>query len=375
MATTKLEDTALKVFQLACTSAREQVTQGISNGITSQEIISRAQDIWKALQQARIFVVKPEDWESIYDASDKYTCALNNLEQNPFTEKLTEESDARNFTGAKRLISYFLENSCTIPFPSKLPFNSIFVCFGDEVSLSWFQAHMRVGMSAIDANAIIGMLLYGFLLYTSCDGDQIYDVIYIKTEEEKSSGTAFFQSYDSRNSTQLDGPWIQPTSLNPWTLPILVEAINDKEKLTLEVPGLAAKMARKAFLKRHPGFLPVPMPFYTVKTKDGFVEGCVAKLPHPGRSLEWSHRWDVRGHDCVRVQLGTLPLDPRIEKKLKKRNYRIYTETVAQDDLELLMRRGVVRRPDEWVAVLTYHRDAHIKGPEGKPYVPAVRVL
>ncbi len=272
------------------------------------------------------------------------------------------------------MISIYREGSCAIPFPERLPFDSVFVSFGDGLGLTELQASMRVRPSTLEEYNVIGVSLHGFLLFHAGDTSEAYSVVSLKTSKE-TSGTAFIQVFNSADTDHADGPWSQPMSLDPWTVPMIIQAINDKKNLTMEVPGLAAKMARKAFLKRSPGALPVPMPYYTVKLKDGFAEDCVSALPRPGRSLEWSHRWDVRGHDCIRVQLGTLPLDSRIEKKLKKRNYRIYTETIAQDDFEVLAKRGVVRRPDEWVAVLTYHKEAYIKGSEKLPYVPAVRVL
>jgi hypothetical protein len=95
-----------------------------------------------------------------------------------------------------------------------------------------------------------------------------------------------------------------------------------------------------------------------------------------GRSIEWSHRWDVRGHECVRIERGQMPASPKDVENLKKRGYRIYEgmSLLADDAVRLLVRGIRVPGPGEWIAVLSYWRDSFVKGPEEKPYVPAARV-
>ncbi len=122
--------------------------------------------------------------------------------------------------------------------------------------------------------------------------------------------------------------------------------------------------------------LPIPMPYYKVTLQDSYAEEAVRRFPHVGRSISYSHRWDVRGHDCVRVAKGKLPLSPEIAVRLKKRGYAIYDiQPIATDHYDILQKRGIRRDPDEWIAVLVYRRDAYVKGPEGAPYVPATRIL
>jgi hypothetical protein len=67
---------------------------------------------------------------------------------------------------------------------------------------------------------------------------------------------------------------------------------------------------------------------------------------------------------------------PEDAAKLKKREYKVYDGRVTDaDDQARLLKRGIRGPgPDEWIAVLSYWRDAFVKGPEGKPYVPAARV-
>jgi hypothetical protein len=71
-----------------------------------------------------------------------------------------------------------------------------------------------------------------------------------------------------------------------------------------------------------------------------------------------------------------MPLPLKIEKILKKRNYRIYTTNpLTGEDRERIERRGIRLQADEWVAILNYWQNAHIKGPAEKPYVPALRTM
>jgi hypothetical protein len=174
------------------------------------------------------------------------------------------------------------------------------------------------------------------------------------------------------------GEWMQPMTNDPWIISMLVKSINDhKQIVQAHPPSLSSRMARKDASKRRKELLPLPAPYYVVDLKDEFIS-----LPFPGaarrvsgHAIEWSHRWDVRGHECIRVERGLMPADAKEVGKLKKRGYRLYEGTeISADDAARLGKRGVrAPAPREWIAVLSYWRDAYQKGPETKPYVPAAR--
>jgi len=366
------EETVASYFE-ACESARSQSKRAVGiDGITWKEATENARRVWALLSQARVFAFDPMQYAKFYHLADVHTCELAGFGWNEVTTS-TEE--------ARHLYSVYRDTAEKIPFPEKIPFDAVFIGFGKHLALSALQASMRITDETIRGMGVRSAQLYGFVLGTMGDVKEAYAVV--KMEGRAVNGVGFVVTYTNDRSIpgygRDDWPcdWLQPANLDPWVIPLMVEAINEKKHLTLEHPGLGVKMSRKAIMKRSTaGMLPLPMPYYVVTLKDSFAEEAVRKLAGPGRSLTYSHRFDVRGHDCVRVAKGKLPLDREIGAKLRKRGYVIYDiQPIAQEHFEILQKRGIRREPDEWIAVLVYHREAYIKGPEGAPYIPATRVL
>jgi hypothetical protein len=92
-------------------------------------------------------------------------------------------------------------------------------------------------------------------------------------------------------------------------------------------------------------------------------------------SREYSHRWDVRAHERVRIRRGPLPLAADVRMDLHRKGYRIFEggELDAETRAKIEKRRVRGKSSDEWVAVLSSWVDEHVKGPESAPYVPGVR--
>jgi hypothetical protein len=111
-------------------------------------------------------------------------------------------------------------------------------------------------------------------------------------------------------------------------------------------------------------------------------------------------RHDVRAHDVVYVKRGKLPLSKADAARLRcygstkvnkllvsklseafdasNRRYKVWTDEQPDEETRYYLRaRGHSdRRADaEWLAVRVVRKLAHMKGPEGAPYRPAVRVL
>jgi hypothetical protein len=119
------------------------------------------------------------------------------------------------------------------------------------------------------------------------------------------------------------------------------------------------------------------MPYYVVPMRSKiFIEKTRSSFSRVTARAQMGHRFDVRGHERVRIMRGTLPLSVKKEKKLLKRGYRLYTnrDQIKRDDFARMLNRKVpLLRTGDWVAVLVSWVDAYIKGPDDAPYVPAVR--
>lgn len=359
----QLEADVLSAYFESCDSARSQASGDVIgfDGIDSETARQRARLAWSFLYRARVFVVDPVIYAACYRKADMYTCDLAGLEWNG-SEANEEE--------AEKLFFVCNEQAQKISFPEKLPFDSVFLGYGKELHLTSMQASLRVTYNAIYEMGIQEMRLFGHLLGICGDTQMAFAAVHMKGKNVNGVGlvlTYFNQDPD---------PWAQPFNLDPWVLPMLVDAINNKTHLTIEQPTLGMKLDRKTLLKRHGGTLPLPMPYYRVTLRDTFAEEAIRRFPHPGRSLLWSHRWDVSAHDCVRVVKGKLPLDIKTRARLMKRGYRVFDlQPIPSEDLKKLEKRRIRRDPDEWLAILVYRRDHYIKGPSDKPYIPARRVL
>lgn len=116
-----------------------------------------------------------------------------------------------------------------------------------------------------------------------------------------------------------------------------------------------------------------PAPYYEVLMRTRL--GPSNPDPEP-REIEWSHRWDVRGHKRTLIRRGALPLSDRDRSKLVTRGYRIFEKpSIPFEAARALELRGKPpKRDDEWVALKVTSVRAFQKGPEDKPYVPSTHV-
>jgi hypothetical protein len=115
-----------------------------------------------------------------------------------------------------------------------------------------------------------------------------------------------------------------------------------------------------------------PPPFYKVSiTADRFREIVRSATTEP---KEWSHRWDVRQHDRTRFLRGVGEVPPDKAAILLTRGYEI--DFAPGDDVRAeLAARGLPPPGEgEWIATKRWKVKEHIRGPEDKPYVPALRV-
>ena len=367
-------DDCVQAFLACSASALRQAREGATgfDGVSDEVATDNARRAWAAISRARLFCVRPERFLASNLVADRFTTeVLAKQKWEAYSGAPVSEEDQHG------LIEAYMEHGTTWPFPDPLPFDSMFICYGRRFNIakSGLALEGRITNEMVELFDNPDILLFGHLLWW--EGDRKYVFSCIAPVPGPNSGVhvhpmtpGFISSYD--------GEWAQPASLDPWILNMLVKSINDHKVINQSwTQTLSQRMDRKKKIGGQKTVLPLPEPFYLVPLKDELIEPPEYRSNAPvSKLVEWSHRWDVRGHEVVRVQRGKLPLSPEDTVKLKKREYKVYDGRVTDaDDQARLLKRGI-RGPglDEWIAVLSYWREAFVKGPEGKPYVPAARV-
>ncbi len=409
------------------------------DGISDEQAVQNGRLAWSAMQRARLFCFEPERWKSLYDAADRYVTqvlagleapkvslirlratdvlesgtapmtragwealcpsGMDSKQRNGFNQMIdlyetacdagkldvaaaagAQMLDAVPVVGEKdleKLLSVYEDYGVRWPFPEKLPFDSCFFCFSAKLNLTYSPAalHARIHPEELGSFRVKKVFLLGYLVAWEGEKSFVFTAFGLDIADWDEEGdvppVAFVKSYE-------DGEWLQPMSMDPWIVTMLVKAINDHQQIVEgHAASLSSRTARKKASKHAREMLPLPAPYYMVDLKDEFITAPTKpKKTSSGRPTEWSHRWDVRGHECVRVERGQMPVSMKEAEKLKKRGYRIYEGmSLEANDASRLLKRGVrAPGPQEWIAALSYWRDSFVKGPEEKPYVPAARV-
>lgn len=276
----------------------------------------------------------------------------------------------------ERMLSTFETVARRTPFPERLPFDVVLFAYG-AVPMSDDQAHARLSESTWRAAGIERVALVGHLLGTF-GGEHHHAYVVLRVhgrdaQHREHEGTAFIEAWGAAG-------WTQALTFDASVLDALAAMVDEHKVLVREAATERQRMIARAGAKGAPREVrPVLPPFYACPLRDEVVDehmrGQAARVP---RNVQWSHRWDVRGHERVRVKRGALPIDPKLEAKLKARGYVVATwqSPLPRETAALLKHRGVDEPArDQWLAVKRYHVEPHVKGPEGKPYVPALRVM
>lgn len=319
----------------------------------------------RAMRSARLFCVRPESFVVARFQADLQSSKLAN-----FSGKL---EDVQDIEIVRRTREEITELGTFFPFPEPLPFPSTFICYGQfnldaHQQTQWAQFGILSHPFQSD-----GVYLLGHLLFR----DAVSSIILAFT---------FFPRTDSRDAEILAGvvydseEWFAPLTLDPWTLPILVSHLNTPGAVGKPLAeSLGNRLDRKLANRTYRTDIPLPSPFYAVPLRAEIASRpreLMSESPPNIPTVQWSHRWDVRGHEVVRTVRGDLPIDLAERSRLLKRGYRIYEEDVRDPvDLEKLQSRGVPPlQPGQWLAVLAYWRESFVKGPEELPYIPGARL-
>lgn len=391
--TKELVDDCVASFLACCDSALCQARGEAFgyDGMSGEQAQQNARLAWSGMSRAKLFVVNPEQFSAVLRAACRHVQGLAGLDavvmediarRTLAAEKRGDEAELARLRAEvhkhfgsgdeiqEKLISVWEEYGYDAPFPADLPFDACFFAYGRRLHLKpgseqlWHRIRDRSVERSCD------LFLVGHLL--AWEGDVPFAFSFIEFRvDEKTSHIGVIRTY-------LD-TWDQPGTYDPWTMSMLVRSINAHKQIVQDYkPTWGHRLNRKEASKPVKQLLPLPAPFYVLNLKDELIVGPMqrARKPGPAKNVEWSYRWDVRGHECVRVERGEMPIPTDDLIRLKKRNYRIYEGmSISREDAERLLRRGVrAPGPREWIAILAYWRDAHVKGPADKPYIPAARV-
>lgn len=344
------------------------------------------------LRDARVFHLNPASYFAAYRAADVYvTTSLAGL---PWREGLGTENgilsipetqsgrdalaarivevqraqaSADPIADTERLLEAMEEGQLQEPFPSPLPFPTIHIGFGGTVALTPGQMAIALGESTVNHRDV--SLGGHHLGYTLGHTEEHGDIVLEHLEAHDRAGPITIARY-------FDGAWVGLMSLSPWVVNSLVALINENTAVVEVNPVTAAIRYEHNRVKID---RLIPRPYYTLHLKPRVIDASMRHNPTLGRySFHYTYRFDVEAHERLRVQRGEAPLSDKDRKKLIERNYVIYEPGMTLDEVLMakLRKRGYPPPTStEWFAVLTSRISPHKRGPEGAPYVPAVRVV
>jgi hypothetical protein len=317
--------------------------------------VNIARRFWAVMREARLFCIRPQDFGKInLRCKRHFFMDIVGITDHPAPEDRVAEMKRRD----EDIRNAYQQHGAHHPFPGPGPFGACFFSYGTRMCFQGDIIQNYLIKEVLDAGATEFFHL-GHLV--SWDQNEAWAALMVPNQ-----GILLRPAYN--------GEWLWPQTHEPWMLESIVASVNSHKSLTV---GMKTGLAHRMGVKKLGGayFGSVPSPYYLVHLKDELIVD--AKRPSvvgPGR--DWGYRWDVRGHECVRVLNGPEPLPAKDEADLKRRGYRLYRSgsPLSADDVERTSRRKVEPVSGEWVAVLSYWRDSYVKGPQGKPYIPASRI-
>ena len=88
-----------------------------------------------------------------------------------------------------------------------------------------------------------------------------------------------------------------------------------------------------------------------------------------------SYQYDVRGCWVTRMVRGNLPINKWLQDGNPNRTIYTNMNQLPPEMLIFFNTKGITIEEGEWISVLKTWRKDHIRGPEDKPYIPAIRTL
>jgi len=379
-----VRDSMIKEMLRSGTVSREDVRR-VENrqeapppGLTDEDISA----MHSAFRESRVFEVPAAGWRVLSESISKYAysqiSSLIETEHGPehlalvellmkksMGEKLTErEAEVVGKDGPRDEINEILrsiyENLSSQPVPEQLPFDVCYFAPSEPLPLKDVVVH-ALGLGDFASGhekSLVGLVV---------SRDIVFEVFAAMT----SDAVIEYRPVVLMSGGVWSEIWV---TRGPWLVEALVSIVNEHRTLVEERPrGLSDKLLWQKIRKRGAGMkMPAPPPFYIVNLTASYVKENRRKI-FPSRPRNWQHRWDVRGHEVVRVCRGSLPLLEKVERDLRRRRYKIYVGPLDADGWKIFSERGMEpKRTGEWVAILTYFRKDFVKGPKDKPYVASV---
>lgn len=325
---------------------------------------------WSCLRQATIIQVPGELYGSFYHLADRYTTERVGAtwhEQNAPAVKQTMTS--RQFYQA------VVELGTYEPLPKQRPFEYIYLGYKPKIRVNQSLASLYGLHDAMESKALKQFALGGHLI----GPDSVLACLML--ELQMRDAETDWKTADVGGTSMVmerhSGKWRTPYTLAPWVIPSLIEWINEHKTVIVDSRTVGYRLHVKRAFKKNKLKKLVPPPYYTVRMQNATIKSTAkAAFATCFKQLyEYNHRWTVRGHWVVRVKRGALPLSAKVEASLRKRKYKIFTDSQPDwDTWKHLLRRGVKpKQVDEWMAVLVSWRRDYIKGPEDAPLIPSKR--
>jgi hypothetical protein len=368
-------------------------------------IIKRTQDLrsrdqytcrlWAWLKSARVFHLDPDLFKELLRGASAWLQAslleLGGVELHDDqmtimdqiiewgTDKVLDDDQVQSHQ--KRV----LDASKGVPFPEQLPFDSVFLGFGGGMRLSSAQGAIRlVNLShELGPNEEIEIEDIQVLGYLINHSGSIVEFLRYKTIPEGSDVAGGEESLSAMVVYDED-EWASAAvqCLLPWALSGVIGIINEHRTLILEAPSRGAEVRRlttglKKKLRIHKM---KPPAFYQVNLRsDVYIEHFKRpRGPDTGQVIRsYGHRWDVRGHERCRIKRGPRPMPAETRERLLSRGYQVFESELPDDEAyhKMTVRGHLPKKQGEWVAVLSYWVNPHIRGPEEAPYVPSVHTI
>lgn len=302
-------------------------------------------DALSTLRNADLFELPSQ----LFDATSDYAQTVNDHLLEKYKDA-PRDQDWDDFPEVAELLH--------MPIPSHLPFDNFFM-------ISWPQEtiHLRSGSKKPTECMSLGWHVTKDKVYKIGVGVVLGD-----------DGLPCGLSAETEPVWTKEDGW--GDSGYPISTTLLIEWINDHRQYIEDRRPYQYRKKMKAAGKvvKSP-----PPPYYVVLMRDDLIIETMREVKRKviSREIDWQYRWTVRGHEMVRVRRGPLPLSDEDRRKLRDRNYTVYTDCTPSensDDYKRLRERGLEgKAAEEWLAILVIWRESHTKGPEDKPFIPAMR--
>lgn len=155
----------------------------------------------------------------------------------------------------------------------------------------------------------------------------------------------------------------------------VIMVINSYETITVNRINYQKKVKQMKNIKD----IKIPLKYHIVNLSSSIINNSIKIDGLIKRVVEKSYAYDVRGHYKCHIKTGELPIDPEIEKRLRKdprRKIFMNPSEMDDDSREILTKREYEIKEGYWYSVLkTYYHGFIANSKGGKnPYIPSIRV-